>query len=154
MKIGDIIKKYRKEKGLTQKELAEKSNISRSYLADLENNRYNPSLDVLKSISNSLNIPSSVLLCESWDSEYPLMKSQVKEFDLDNNETNSQKYEKKVTSEIKFKTPQEAMEFIACQPSLMNYGGYNIKNMSDEDIIEFANDLVQMFKIISSKYKK
>ena len=34
MKTGKFIKAERKAKGLTQKELAEKANISRSYLAD------------------------------------------------------------------------------------------------------------------------
>lgn len=56
MSIGGNIKIYRKKQGLTQKELAEKANISRSYLADVENNRYNPSLDVLQSIASALGI--------------------------------------------------------------------------------------------------
>ncbi|CAK7022040.1 helix-turn-helix domain-containing protein [Tissierella carlieri] len=65
MTIGENIKKYRKEKGLTQKELAEKSNLSRSYLADLERDRYNPSLDSLKLIANSLEVDVSILLGEN-----------------------------------------------------------------------------------------
>jgi transcriptional regulator with XRE-family HTH domain len=56
MSIGENIKKYRIVKHMTQKELAEKANISRSYLADVENNRYNPSVEVLKSIAKALNI--------------------------------------------------------------------------------------------------
>ena len=65
MSIGKNIKKYRSVKGFTQKELAEKSNISRSYLADLERDRYNPSLDVLKLIANSLEVDLSELLGET-----------------------------------------------------------------------------------------
>lgn len=65
MTIGENIKKYRKEKGLTQKELAEISNLSRSYLADLERDRYNPSLDSLKLIANSLEVDVSILLGEN-----------------------------------------------------------------------------------------
>ncbi|OZV12830.1 transcriptional regulator [Tissierella sp. P1] len=65
MTIGENIKKYRKEKGLTQKELAEISNLSRSYLADLERDRYNPSLDSLKLIADSLEVDVSILLGEN-----------------------------------------------------------------------------------------
>lgn len=62
MSIGENIKAQRKLKGLTQARLAEMSNISRSYLGDLEGNRYNPSIDTLKSIAKSLNIDVSSLI--------------------------------------------------------------------------------------------
>ncbi|MBV4417627.1 helix-turn-helix domain-containing protein [Clostridium tyrobutyricum] len=65
MNIGDSIKSIRQEKGLTQKELSLKAHISRSYLADLENNRYNPSVDTLNSISNALQTPLTYLMGES-----------------------------------------------------------------------------------------
>lgn len=57
MKIGEKIRLYRKEKGLTQLALSAKANISRSYLADVENNRYNPSIDVVQSIAKALGVP-------------------------------------------------------------------------------------------------
>ena len=54
MSIGQNIKMVRKAKGMTQAELAEKSGISRSYLADLEGDRYTPSLNVLYELSHNL----------------------------------------------------------------------------------------------------
>ena len=62
MKTGKFIKAERKAKGLTQKELAEKANISRSYLADLEQDRYNPSLDTLFEIATALGISAYRLM--------------------------------------------------------------------------------------------
>ena len=56
MSLGENIKLYRKKQKLTQVQLADKANISRSYLADVENNRYNPSVDTLKNISNDQRI--------------------------------------------------------------------------------------------------
>ena len=56
MSLGENIKLYRKKQKLTQVQLADKANISRSYLADVENNRYNPSVDTLKNISNALGV--------------------------------------------------------------------------------------------------
>ena len=50
------IRKYRKERRLTLKELAEKSGISAGYLSHLENgSRDNPSMDVMENISIILN---------------------------------------------------------------------------------------------------
>lgn len=65
MSIGQNIKTYRKKAKLTQKDLAEKAKMSRSYLADLEADRYNPSVDTLKSIAEALDIQSHVLMGES-----------------------------------------------------------------------------------------
>lgn len=64
MTIGENIKIFRKRKHLTQSELADKANISRSYLADLERNRYNPSVETLKSIARALKVSESDLLNE------------------------------------------------------------------------------------------
>jgi transcriptional regulator with XRE-family HTH domain len=62
MSIGKQIKSYRKQKGFTQEGLAMKANISRSYLADVERDRYNPSLDTLTRIAAALEIESGLLL--------------------------------------------------------------------------------------------
>ncbi|MED0665682.1 helix-turn-helix transcriptional regulator [Bacillus badius] len=56
MSIGENVKKIRKEKKLTQHELAEQMNISRSYLSDIENNRKNPSSKTLESLAEKLNV--------------------------------------------------------------------------------------------------
>jgi len=56
MPLGENIKKYRKLRGLTQADLAERANISRSYLADVERNRYHPSISTLLEIASALNV--------------------------------------------------------------------------------------------------
>lgn len=76
MNIGDSIKSIRQEKGLTQKELSLKAHISRSYLADLENNRYNPSVDTLNSISKALQTPLTYFLDNSKSSKICLRAVQ------------------------------------------------------------------------------
>jgi transcriptional regulator with XRE-family HTH domain len=65
--IGDNIKFFRKKAKMTQMELAKKAKISRSYLADVERNRYNPSFDTLKAIASALNVPISSLIGEEDD---------------------------------------------------------------------------------------
>lgn len=51
MDIGKKIKELRKSKDLTQEEFSEIVGVSRSYLSDIENDRYSPSLDTLKQIA-------------------------------------------------------------------------------------------------------
>ena len=65
MSIGKEIKALRKQRGLTQVELADRANISRSYLAGVEGDRYNPSVDTLQKIASALGTTSGVLLGEA-----------------------------------------------------------------------------------------
>ncbi len=60
--IGKNIRTIRKQQKLTQNELADKMNISRSYLGDLENNRRNPSIETIFSLANALNIDINQIL--------------------------------------------------------------------------------------------
>ena len=60
-KIGIIIKMAREEAGLTQQQVAEDTQISRSYLADIESGRYKPSSEKLILLSEKLNIDLNLL---------------------------------------------------------------------------------------------
>lgn len=62
MNLGENIKRIRIQKGFNQKQLAIKSNISQSYLCDIEKGRFNGSIVVLKSIANSLQVELSEIL--------------------------------------------------------------------------------------------
>lgn len=55
--IGKNIKKYRKQKGLTQRKLAENLLLSESFIAKLESTTYQSiSIDTLKQIADELEI--------------------------------------------------------------------------------------------------
>lgn len=56
MFIGYRLQKLRKKRKLTQKALAEMTGISRSYLSDIEHNRYNPSFDTIEALASSLKL--------------------------------------------------------------------------------------------------
>ena len=56
-KIGKNIKKYRKLRNYTQKELSEKSNVSENLIAKLESVTFQTiSIDTLEIIANILNV--------------------------------------------------------------------------------------------------
>lgn len=60
--IGAKIKEARKKAGLTQVELAKAAGISRSYLADAEGGRYNPSVKTLVSIASVCGVDLNFLV--------------------------------------------------------------------------------------------
>jgi putative transcriptional regulator len=62
MSIGSNVRKYRKLKGLTQKELARKVSISRSFLSEIENGKYDIRLSLLDKICEVLGCDITDLL--------------------------------------------------------------------------------------------
>lgn len=79
MSFGNILKKIRQENNLTQEELAKKINTSRSNIANYENDKNMPSLDMLDKLSkifdcsidyllgktneNAINISDKIYMC-------------------------------------------------------------------------------------------
>lgn len=60
-KLGLNIAYYRKAQGLSQIQLADKIDISRTHMSRIENNDCAVSLDVIFSIAKALNIPVAKL---------------------------------------------------------------------------------------------
>ena len=59
---GFQVRKLRREKGLSQKQLAEMINISNSYLCDIEVGRTNPSVATLLKIADILKVDISAFV--------------------------------------------------------------------------------------------
>ena len=69
---GNSIKKFRKQKGYTQKQLAEKAGISNNSLIRYENDETSPSIQILQQIAAALGISASVLIDEGDNAEEKL----------------------------------------------------------------------------------
>ena len=67
MKIKKTIKLIRTLKGLKQKELSEKINVSHNYLSAVENEKREPSLIFLNKLSEVLKVPISFFFIENVD---------------------------------------------------------------------------------------
>jgi len=66
MKIGNILKNMRHDKGLTQKELAESSGVTQSMISKVEQGvSENISIEALRKLAKSLHCPVIDLLPES-----------------------------------------------------------------------------------------
>ena len=116
--IGKNIYWLRKEKGLTLSELAERANVAKSYLSNIERNiNQNPSINIVEKIAQVLNVDMKTLIngemietqtieTEWMDLINQLKKSGIKKEDI-------QEY-KTLIEFIKWKNNQSEEETKTC----------------------------------------
>ena len=139
-KLGENLKRLRIDNKLTLAKLSEISDVGQSTINDIENGKAkNPKTDTLTKLANALKVNINELLCQQCD---------------DNRNCDQLKEEAELYETGEFKTPEAAMQFILKQPTIMGYGGFNVNEMSDEDIISFANELLNLIKMLAPKYNK
>lgn len=123
--FGQTLKKLRTSKDLSQSKLGKSLGISSSTIGMYEQGRRFPDQTILTKIADFFDVSTDYLLGRN-------LQNTPKEF---NNAT-------------------DTMEFILKLPTIMAYGGYDATKLSNEEIIDFANDLLQQIELISYKYKK
>ena len=75
--VGNRIKQIRKEKNLSQADLAEKMNVSTSYVSDVENGKINFSIDTFMRLTEALQISADWLLQTNIPSVKELHTSEI-----------------------------------------------------------------------------
>ncbi|MBI4098201.1 MAG: helix-turn-helix transcriptional regulator [Candidatus Levybacteria bacterium] len=61
-KFGEQVRKLRKEKGMSQEQLADAAGIERSYMGTIERGERNPTLMKVYNIAKALKVSASTLL--------------------------------------------------------------------------------------------
>lgn len=148
MTIGDNIKKIRKEKKLTQQQLAKEMGISRSYLSDVENNRYNPSIKTLISLANKLGVTMPYLTTG---------KKMIADLDIEERSEGykrNQEHAKKVTELQKERIKENLKEISTSEISFvetqyLNYVTNILKFSTAEQMIIIATILSAINDIIN-----
>lgn len=91
--LGDRIKQLRKERNITQEELADSASINRSYLSVIENGHSSPTMDVVERLAVALGVNLWVLISELQEKHYTYdteeeyeMSPGLEEFLNDNDE--------------------------------------------------------------------
>ena len=83
--IGNKVKRFRKEKGLSSRELASLADITPSMLSQIERGLANPSLQTLKILAKTLDVPTfSFLLEETETSELVVRSNRRKKIIVEN----------------------------------------------------------------------
>lgn len=85
-KIGQRIRTIRKKKGLSQKELAEKCNLSANHISHIERANTMVSLPSLVQIVNALEITTDDVLCDSIPKSVLPYSNEITELERNCNE--------------------------------------------------------------------
>jgi len=145
--LGDSIRQIRKKRKISINTLSKTSGVSLGYLSDLENSKVNnPTTETLQKIACALDVYISDFFIDTNEPSHEKMTE----------EDNKQERKKQLSSadEIEFNTPEAAMQFILKQPAIMGFGGFDANKMSDQEVMEFANELLNQLKLLGFKYKK
>jgi len=150
--LGDKIKKLRKSKSITQEELGKNIGVSTSMVGMYETNARKPSYEVLVKIADFFNVSTDFLL--STEEKLNIALDSVKK--IHDITKKGLEEHPKVTNECNynFNNAEEAMQFILKQPAIMGFGGFDTNKMSDDEIVEFANELLNLLKMLGPKYNK
>lgn len=115
--LAKRLKYARENKGVTQMQVYKDTGIHNKTLSGYERGISEPDLNTLKLLANYYNTSVDYLLGRT-----------------------DQRNPEKSELPAEFETPEEAMEFILKQPAIMGFGGFDIDKMSDEEVLEFANE--------------
>ncbi len=72
--IGENIRRIRKEKGLTIKDISKKADLTKGLISQIENNKANPSINSLMAIAKALNVPIASFFDQNGKMENPVVK--------------------------------------------------------------------------------
>lgn len=137
---GTRIKRLIKKNGLSQKEFVDKFNEKYGYsdseaiISQYVNNKRTPEIDKMVKIADFFNVTLDYIMCRT---------------DIDSDMSIYDKSKKNIS----FSTPQEAVSFILSQKVIADLGGYSLDSISNTEIMEMTNDIIDIFCIISRKHK-
>lgn len=124
--FGENLKKYRIRFGWSQEELGSKlivkgEPVSGKTIWSWETGRTEPSMGAIQQLADLFGVSIDALI-----------KNGVEE----------------AVNIPDFETAQDAIKFILEVPLVAQYGGYNLDEMTDEELIDFANRVAQMIQIM------
>lgn len=122
--FGNNLRELRKVNKLNQSELAKKVGVSQNTISQWENGVREP-----ETIALFLKL-SEILNVSLDDLVKPNSQSSL------------------------FSNVEEARDFILGQPMIANFGGYDLDRMSDEEIMEMAEEVSEMLKIMAKRHSK
>jgi transcriptional regulator with XRE-family HTH domain len=115
---ADNIKKYRNAKSLSMEQVRKMTGLSKSTISDSENSNGNPTEKTLEKLAEVYNVKVDDFYKDNFQEE-------------NHNKNNKLAAQAKYIESIKLDSPEEAMKFILQQPSLMQFGEYDLNEMSE-----------------------
>ena len=121
--FGNNLRELRKANDLNQSELAKKIGVSQHTISQWE---------------NGVREPETIAVF--------LKLSEILNVSLDD-------LVKQNSHSSLFSNVEDARDFILRQPMIANFGGYDLERMSDEEIMEMAEEVSEMLKIMAKRHR-
>lgn len=115
----------------TMADISRETKINRSSLSEYSKGTYKPNQDRIYLIAKALNVSPA------WIMGFDVPMEDKKEDILPE----------------QFETPEQAMNFLLHQQVVMGFNGLDITKLSEEDQVSYANEVLNMMKLVSLKYK-
>lgn len=74
MNVGRTIRQLRRAVGLSQRELAERVSVERTYLTQVESGTKTPGIVLIKNVAKELNVPIALLFVDDDDEDFQVME--------------------------------------------------------------------------------
>lgn len=127
--FGERLRELRRENQMTTVDLGKALDCANSSISRYENDLREPRRDFLEKVSDYFDVSIDYLLGVSNERKVPELPND-------------------------FKTAEDAISFLLKQPTLVAFGGYDLKKLSNEELINFANDILHQIQLVSLKYTK
>lgn len=134
--FGERLKELRLERQLTQEQLSKKFFLNKSSISRYEKDLQIPEMPTLENLSSFFNVSI----------DYLLGKSNIR-----NNTNQISSNDTLIPTE--FIDASQAREYIS-RHAIFGSNGFRPDLMSDDEILEFANELLKQMELISYKYRK
>lgn len=122
--LYENIKRLRKERKMSQEELAKLTGYTdRSSIAKIERGEVDLNQSKIQAFANAFNVSPQYLM------GYP-----------------------EATANVLPNSPHEAVRFLLEQPMIADFGGYDLSTMSDEQIVDFANEIAAMIQFAATHH--
>ncbi len=79
MNIGETIRNFRLQKGMSQGDIEKRTGLLRCYLSRVENGHTIPSLDTLAKIANAMDLPLAQFFAENSNHDHSKQVPQLSE---------------------------------------------------------------------------
>lgn len=81
--LGEVLKEYRLERGLTLREVSEKSSVALGYVSEVERGHKEASSEILENLAYGLDVPLYQIIVESgyrladWDTPQTILDDEL-----------------------------------------------------------------------------
>lgn len=129
--FGERLKELRIARNMSQEELGKKVDTTRQTISNYEIGKRKADYEMLEALADTFNVDIDYLL-GTTDKTTLLPQNTIKQFT----------------------SAQEAVKFLLEQNVIMALNGVDINNLSDEEQIQMANEVLDLINMVSYKYKK